>query len=140
MRKLTLAPRAGKRYLKLLEKEVGNQLPAELIEVIKNYGGLAVLEDKFTDNNDVEWEIQAFDNIASIIDLTKEFKENSWGSKVPFAFDPGGWHFCLSLDEDTFGKIIVNRWTDYSPEEQFVVIANSFEEFINGLKRSDELS
>ena len=44
------------------------------------------------------------------------------------------------MDEGVdYGKIIVNRWTDYLPEEQFLVISNSFEEFINGLKREDEL-
>ncbi|MBK9580663.1 MAG: SMI1/KNR4 family protein [Saprospiraceae bacterium] len=53
--------------------------------------------------------------------------------KIPFAYDPGGWHFCLSFDEDTFGKVVVNRWSDHLPEDQFIVIADSFEEFINGL-------
>lgn len=90
--------------------------------------------------NEKEWELQTFDHIASIIDLTKEFKEKGWGLKVPFAYDPGGWHFCLSFDKETYGQIIINRWTDHSPEEQFVVIADSFEEFINGLKQADELS
>jgi len=100
---------------------VGIELPNELISIIEKYGGLAVLEDKYIDSNNNEWELQTFDHIASIIDLTKEFKEKGWGLKVPFAYDPGGWHFCLT-------------------EEQFLVIANSFEEFIDGLKRSDEES
>lgn len=140
MKKLTIAPRAGKIYFSLLQEAVGVELPNELITIIESYGGLSVLEDMYIDFNDNEWELQTFDHIASIIDLTKEFKEKGWGLKVPFAYDPGGWHFCLSFDKDTYGKIIINRWTDHSPEEQFLVIADSFEEFIDGLKRSDELS
>jgi hypothetical protein len=58
---------------------------------------------------------------------------------VPFAYDPGGWHFCLSFDADTYGKIIINRWTDHLPEEQFLVIADSFEEFINGLQTEENI-
>lgn len=133
MRKLTLAPRAGKRYLDLLQKAIGHKLSDDFIEIIVSYGGLAILESKYIDSRNIVWEIQTFDHIASMVDLIKEFKENGWGLKVPFAYDPGGWHFCLSFDKDTFGKIIVNRWTDHSPDEQFIVIANSFEEFINGL-------
>lgn len=136
MKRLTIAPRAGKRYFSLLEEAIENELPLELIIVIESYGGLAVLEDKYIDRQKKEWELQTFDHIASIIDLTKEFKEKGWGLKIPFAYDPGGWHFCLSFDKNTYGKIIVNRWTDHSPEEQFIVIAESFEDFINGLSRS----
>ena len=52
--------------------------------------------------------------------------------------DPGGWHFCLSIDEKDYGTIIVNRWTDHSEENQFLKIADNFEEFIDGLITEDE--
>ena len=140
MRKLNIAPRAGKRYLQLLENAIGSKLPFGFTEIIIMYAGLAVLENIYIDKNNTEWELQTFDHIASMVDLTKEFNENGWGKKLPFAYDPGGWHFCLSFDEDTFGKVLVNRWTDHLPEDQFVVIADSFDEFINGLQpRPDHL-
>ena len=135
MKELTIAPRAGKRYLKLLENAIGSELPESLKEVILKYAGLTVLEDTYEDENKNLWEVQAFDNVASMVDLTKEFVEKGWGKKLPFAYDPGGWHYCLSFDEDTYGKIIVNRWTDHEEKDQFVVIAESFESFINGLQR-----
>lgn len=137
MKKLTIAPRAGKRYLKLLEESIENSLPDALLEIILNYSGIAVLEDIYVDSNARTWELQSFDHVASMVDLTKEFKNNGWGLKLPFAHDPGGWHFCLSFDKETYGKILVNRWSDFPPEEQFIVIADSFEEFINGLHRRD---
>jgi hypothetical protein len=138
MKELTIAPRAGKRYLKLLENAIGGSLPVSLNEVILKYAGLRVLEDTYEDKSKVLWEIQSFDNVASMVVLTKEFIVKGWGKKLPFAFDPGGWHYCLSFDEDTYGKVIVNRWTDHEDKDQFLVIAESFEEFIEGLKRSPQ--
>lgn len=70
--------------------------------------------------------------------LTDEFLREYHRKLVSFAYDPGGWHLCLSFDEATYGNIIINRWTDNLPEEQFLVIAESFEEFINGLKTDEE--
>ena len=69
-----------------------------------------------------------------MINLTNEFFDNGWGKKLPFAFTNSGWHFCLSFDKESFGKIIVNRWTDHFPVDQFIVIADSLEEFINELR------
>ena len=133
MKELNIAPRAGKRYIQLLENAIGSSLPGSLRSIITKYAGLSVLENTYLDSNNTEWELQTFDHIASMVDLTKEFIEKGWGKKIPFAYDPGGWHFCLSCDEDTFGKVVVNRWSDHLPEDQFIVIADSFEEFINGL-------
>lgn len=140
MKELTIAPRAGKRYLQLLEKAIGSNLPESLRGLIVKYAGLAVLENTFWDKNNTEWELQTFDHVASMVDLTKEFIEKGWGKKLPFAFDPGGWHYCLSFEEESFGKVLVNRWSDHAPEDQFVVIADSLEDFINGLEeRREEL-
>lgn len=139
MKELTIAPRAGKRYLQLLESAIGSNLPDSFREIIMKYAGLSVLENTYKDKSNTEWELQTFDHVASMVDLTKEFIEKGWGKKLPFAYDPGGWHYCLSFDEESYGKVLVNRWTDHSAEEQFVIIADSFENFINGLeKRKDE--
>jgi len=140
MKELTIAPRAGKRYLQLLESAIGSDLPDSFREIIMKYAGLSVLENTYKDSNNTEWELQTFDHVASMVDLTKEFIEKGWGRKLPFAYDPGGWHYCLSFDEETYGKVLVNRWTDHSPEEQFLIIADSLEDFINGLdERREEL-
>ena len=138
MKELTIAPRAGKRYLQLLEKAIGSPIPNSLKEILIRYAGLSVKENTYKDSNGKEWELQTFDHIGSMVDLTKEFVEKGWGKKLPFAYDPGGWHFCLSFEEENFGKILVNRWTDHAPEDQFVIIADSLEDFINGLEERQE--
>lgn len=138
MKELTIAPRAGKRYLQLLESAIGSPIPNSLKEIIIKYAGLSVIENTFLDSNNTEWELQNFDHVASMVTLTKEFIEKGWGFKLPFAYDPGGWHYCLSFDKETYGKVLVNRWTDHSPEEQFLIIADSFEDFINGLEERKE--
>lgn len=137
LQKLTIAPRAGKRSFQVLEQELGYELDEDFKEFMTMFAGLSVLEDIFIDERGTDWEIQSFDNVLSIRELTIEFKTNGWGLKIPFAYDPGGWHFCLSYDKESFKKVIVNRWTDHSPEEQFLVIADSFEEFINGLNKRE---
>ena len=131
--KLTIAPRAGKRSFEYLEQMSGFNLSENFVKFMTKYAGLAVVERFYNDSNKHKWELQSFDDIISSAKLSKEFKENGWGLKLPFAFDPGGWHYCISYEEKTFNKILVNRWTDHLPEDQFIVIANSFEDFINGL-------
>jgi hypothetical protein len=46
----------------------------------------------------IEAQARANDDFLSMHRLAREFKENGWGLKVPFAHDSGGWHFCLSFD------------------------------------------
>ncbi len=134
MRKFKIRPRIGQKNLDLLDSLIGFKMPALLREILDNYSGLRITEDYFIDKNNRDWIIASFDNFASIYNLIKEFQNSGWGKKIPFGYDEGGWHFCLSFDEDTFGKVVVNRWTDHLPDDQFVVIADTFEEFINGLQ------
>lgn len=138
MKEFTVRPRMGERSFKLLEKIVNGTCPDYFKEFMKKYSGLSIIEDCYIDSRGENWIVAAFDNFKSILELTKEFKEKGWGLKIPFAYDQGGWHFCLSFDGDLLGKIIVNRWTDHDESEQFVVIADSFEDFIEGLQKRPE--
>lgn len=133
IKKLTIAPRAGKRSFGYLEEMSGFKLSENFVNFMTKYAGLSVVERFYNDSDNRKWELQSFDSILNAAKLSKEFKENGWGLKLPFAFDPGGWHYCISYEEETYSKILVNRWTDHLPEDQFVVIANSYEDFINGL-------
>ncbi|PCE62851.1 SMI1/KNR4 family protein [Sediminicola luteus] len=128
----------GERSFKLIESTIEDTFSNAFKEILKKYAGLSIEEDWFNDNKGTTWKLAAFTDFTSMHNLTKEFREKGWGVKVPFANDPGGWHYCLSFDEDTYGKVIVNRWTDHEEKDQFLVIAESFEEFIDGLKRRPE--
>jgi len=119
----------------MLERLIGHSFSDNFKTFMTENAGLSHYENMFTDSRGVDWEVQTYNQFKDLYGLTEEFKNHGWGLKVPFAFDPGGWHYCLSFDNDSYGKIIVNRWTDHSPEEQFLIIADSFEIFIDGLHR-----
>lgn len=139
MIKFTVIPSIDEGGFKFIEKIVSADFSDFFKNIMANYGGLAIYERYYRDKDNNLWELGAFDNFTSIYELTKEFLEKYNRKLIPFAYDPGGWHFCLSFNKETYGKIIINRWTDHLPEDQFLVIANSFEEFINGLKTEEEI-
>jgi hypothetical protein len=138
MKKLTVRPRLGNGNIKLLEQLVGHSFSDDFKHFMMENAGLSHYENIFIDKNEQQWEVSQYNQFKDLYGLTKEFKENGWGLKVPFAYDPGGWHYCLSFDADTYGKIIVNRWTDHAPEDQFLIIADSFDSFIDALQRLQE--
>jgi SMI1-KNR4 cell-wall len=139
MRQFTVIPPIDEGGFKFIEKIVTGEFSDFFKSILAKYGGLAIYEMYYHDKDNNLWELGAFDNFTSIYELTKEFLEKYQRKLVPFAYDAGGWHFCLCMDEKDYGCIFVNRWTDHLPEEQFLKIADSFEEFINGLKREDEI-
>jgi len=121
------------------ELNTQSKLPLEFKKFIENYQDSKIKEILFFDENQELWILNAFLSFKESAELYKEFEKNLKRNMLPFAYDPGGWHFCLSLEEKDFGAIIVNRWTDHLPEEQFLKIANSFEEFIDGLQPEEEV-
>ena len=141
MREFTVLPMVQDFELNLIENIVGNKIPDLARSYIKKYGGLMIAEKYFFDKNGLEWELSQFNLFKELHGLTEEFLREYKRKLIPFAYDPGGWHYCLCFDEgEDYGKIIVNRWTDHLPQEQFLVIADDFEEFINGLKREEEIT
>lgn len=134
MKKLTIRPRLGERSIQLLERLVNHNFSTNFSDFLKENAGLSHFECIYQDVNGIKWEVSQYNLFPDLHGLTKEFIANGLGKKIPFAYDPGGWHFCLSFDEDTFGQIFINRWTDHSKEEQLLKIADSFEEFIDGLQ------
>ena len=138
MRKLTLYPRMGNSNLKTLETLISDKIPATTSDFLKENAGLSHYERYYRDDKRVIWEVSKYLTFAEMLKLTQEYVKEYQPKLLPFAHDPGGWHFCLSFDPETFGKIIVNRWTDQKPEDQFLVISNSFEDFITGLRKENE--
>lgn len=138
MREFKILPKVQDFELNMIEKIVGNQLPLLVRNYIKKYGGSSIVEKYFKDKRGLEWELSQFNLFKDLHGLTEEFLREYKRKLIPFAYDPGGWHFCLCMDEGKdYGAIIINRWTDHLSEEQFLKIADSFEEFINGLKAEE---
>lgn len=138
MRELTLFPRMGDSNIRHIESIINESLSIEFASFLKQNAGLSHYERIYIDHEQTEWEVKKYLTYVEMFKLTNEFIVEYKRKLLPFAFDLGGWHFCLSFDPDTYGKIIINRWTDHSPEDQFVVIADSFEEFIKGLQRNPD--
>lgn len=95
----------------------------------------------FFDEAQTKWEVQKYLTYSELFELTRELTEKYHRKLIPFAYDLGGWHFVLCMDEGAnYGSVIINRWSDYLPNEQFLRIADSFESFIDGLKTEEEIS
>ncbi len=140
MQKLTIKLKgklSGKDEIDNLALLLNEKIPISFTEFLSAYSDSRVLENRYVFKKSL-YIINDFLSLAEINGLTKEFVKEYNLKLIPFAMDPGGWHFCLSVDKETYGKILVNRWTDYSPEEQFLVIASSLEEFIDGLKTESQ--
>ncbi|TAE24976.1 MAG: SMI1/KNR4 family protein [Cytophagales bacterium] len=111
------------------------KLPIQLIDLIENYNSTSVEEALF--DSDDTWIINFFLGFdgehSSITNLTEEINDNGTVEYIPFAMDPGGWHFCFCVNETEYGAIYVFRWTDHSPENAFLKIASGLSEFIDKL-------
>lgn len=124
--------------IKDFEQKNKIKLPSNFLELFEEYEGCAAKEDTYQD----KYTVQVFlplkskrnPSIEKIFDVYLE--ENNTDQWLPFATDPGGWVFCMSLAEDTYGQIFVDRF-GLGEENPFEFIAASLEEFINGLEAEE---
>ena len=111
----------GDSNMRHIENIIGTKLPEDFKDFLKTNGGLSHYERYFIDSDKTVWEVNRYLAYQDLFKLTEEFLESYKRKLVPFAFDMGGWHFCLCLDEGSdYGSIVINRWSDYLPEEQFI--------------------
>jgi hypothetical protein len=134
MRKLTITPRFNDYNFNLIEDLVNAKFSNDFKEFMKEYAGLSHVECVYFDQKGTQWEVTKYFSFPDIYRLAQEFLNAGWGKMIPFAYDPGGWHFCLCLEEHTMNAIFINRWTDHLPEDQFIKIADNFEIFVDGLR------
>ena len=136
MRVLTKKKRIDENQIDFLQSILGKEFPKYMIEFLKEYVEAAVVEDRFTNNRNKVFYISMICTYRMIYDYIQEFKSENFGQFIPFAVDDGGYIFCLSLNEKNFGNVLLYQ-TDIGYEsetEAFVLVADTFEEFINGLE------
>lgn len=75
-------------------------------------------------------------SFQSVFNMLKEYLGNDY---LSFANDSGDWQFLISINQSSLGEIFLCRMDEVIPDS-LISLANSFEEFINGLKTEDEIS
>jgi hypothetical protein len=74
------------------------------------------------------------------LNLFEIFENQSWYfdcKYFPFAYDSGGWQFVICIEKGkNYGKVYFCRM-DEDIDKALTLLANSFEEFINGLQADD---
>ena len=141
MKKLELikgADKATKQHVNNFVESKNIKIPDKLIDFWVKQNPVEVKESCFIKNSNEyqvlffpfaedypEWTFQnAFEN------LFVDFFEKNY---VSFGSDPGGWQFVISVQKSDFGKVYFCRM-DEALEDALTLLADSFEEFIDGLE------
>lgn len=123
------------------QKDEGLTLPAFLIEFFLSYGGAKVVENIYKGEYVTSFFLPLYSSInpsaALILPAVRDPEEGVGRFDIiPFAIDSGGSPFYVSIGEYDYTKVYFYRlWS--GEENALLAIADSFEEFINGL-RSEE--
>lgn len=117
-------------------------VPSNIKQFIFDYGGRKLLENCFITNSSY-YIVSMFlpikkCNNASIELILPAVQDEQEGigrnDLIPFAIDPGGNPFYVSIGEGDYGNVYIDTITSRGFEEPILKIANSFEEFIDGLQ------
>ncbi|MGX8232018.1 SMI1/KNR4 family protein [Bacillus subtilis] len=138
--------------LKELEMNIGNQLPSDYKDFLKEYGG-CYLESKKT-SDEIEYDVcykpiekdpwigkdddtqllEGFYGLAndhsSIQKAIDTYSDRFPRNIIPIASSAGGNEICMDIDNE---KILFWDHEFSHPDKDFFLIANSFEEFILSL-------
>jgi len=125
------------------ETKMNVKIPANLTEFLKLYSGASVAENTY-----LNIERGTYYTISYICELYSEFNPSiekliignqfyEYLEWIPLGIDHGGWVFNLSTAHDKFGQVWVNKF-DSGDENPFEFVANSLEDFINGLRTEEE--
>ena len=118
-----------------LGSKIGQDIPADLKEVILKYAGNrvkeALFEERYFLDSFLEIKSEVNISITSVLEvLISEMNQEIW---LPFAVDQGGWAFLYSIAPETFGQIWIFK-AGIGEDDPFYFVASSLEDFVNGLE------
>lgn len=95
----------------------------------KNYSKIACIHCFYPISNKIEANlIVGYESLVHFLGM----------SYLPFAYDSGGWQFVVCVEEgEHYGKVYFCRMNEYL-ENALTLLADSFTDFVNGLKGNDE--
>lgn len=126
------------------ESKYSVKLPQYLIDFILQYNGSGVEEWIYT--NKTNYVINSFlplklDKNSSVEQFLPFIRDKEEGigrdDLIPFAIDPGGRPFLVSIGSND-ERVVYYSTVGMGEETPIRKIANSFEEFINGLQTEEE--
>lgn len=148
IRRFSIKNTAEERF-PAIENILDNDLSEAFKEFFKYYASMGLFECVFYNKNG-NWEVKEFLKIHWIIVRTKEFIEKGYGKKLFFALNPNNEYFFVSYENQSFGKVFLlksfvqiihngifarlEKVKEYEGIPKIIKIADSFEEFVNGLE------
>jgi hypothetical protein len=122
----------------------GLKVTDSFTDFFEKYEGLYLDESQsYYKNNDRMYEIHSILHLrknseyASVEAILEGQKYYGIEGYIPFAIDSGGWDYNVSINPETYGQVWVDKF-DSGEENTMEFVADSFEEFINGLHAEDE--
>jgi cell wall assembly regulator SMI1 len=123
---------------------LGIMMPDFLINFLILYEGLYLDETQsYYKNHHRIYEVNTIlflkknNAYASIETILEGHKYYGIEGFIPFAIDSGGWDYCVSINPETYGQVWIDKF-DSGEDNPMEFVADSFEEFINGLKNEEE--
>ncbi|MGJ8659858.1 MAG: SMI1/KNR4 family protein [Cellulophaga fucicola] len=77
-------------------------------------------------------------NFASIESILEGHLEEGIKGFVPFAIDSTGWDYCVSINQETYGQVWVDKF-DNGEENPMDFVSESFENFISNLGSEEDI-
>jgi len=121
--------------LQVFEREIGIELPKSYRNFILKTNAKYIKEPHYNVDDKI-YEISGFttfgDGEWTLQDHYRNLKEHFENRFIAFAHDSGGWQYVISIEKnENYGKIYFCRM-DEEIDKATTLIANTFEEFIDG--------
>ena len=128
---------ASEQEIAGFEQSYSIRLPMDFREYLKSVNAISILESLYIKDN-LEFWVSDFYPLSIEVSLSLQFVYDSllnfFESKyIAFAGDAGGWQFVISLRKKDYGKVYFCRM-DEELEDALTLLADSFEEFVDGLE------
>jgi hypothetical protein len=127
--------------IELFENEKQLIFPEQLKQLFLKYEGCRIDENQsyYKDSDNNVYEINQFlylrdselggTSIEAILEGHKFYKIEGF---IPFAIDSGGWDYNISIKNNSYGEIWINKFSPGEEDSMFFV-SSSLDKFIDGL-------